>query len=150
MALSQKCQYALRAVFELCRRSALHPTPIPAIAAAQAIPPRFLEAILNQLRQAGIVESRRGKDGGYLLARDPADLTMGEIIRLIEGPIEIVDCRSGQSGEDCVFHRDCVFWPVWSKAAEALAAVYDQASFAFLLEEDRKRAEHNCALHYSI
>lgn len=68
MSVSQKCQYALRAVFELARRRGEKPTSIREIAEAQAIPAKFLELILTQLRKGGLVESRRGIHGGYLLA----------------------------------------------------------------------------------
>ncbi len=87
MSVSQKCQYALRAVFELASRHGDAPTSIREIAQAQAIPPKFLELILVQLRKAGFVESRRGAHGGYFLAVGPAALTVGEIIRFIDGPI---------------------------------------------------------------
>ena len=69
MSVSLKCQYGLRALFELARRAGNGPTRIQEIAEAQAIPPRFLENILNQLRRGGFVESRRGKAGGFVLAR---------------------------------------------------------------------------------
>ncbi len=73
MLVSQKSQYALRAVFELARRNGGLPVKIADIAEAQAIPQRFLEVIMNQLKQGGFVESRRGKRGGYLLARSAGD-----------------------------------------------------------------------------
>lgn len=78
MLLSQTCQYALRAVFEMAKRSGGGPIKIDAIARAQSIPPRFLAAILNQLKQGGFVESRRGADGGYRLRQAPDNLSVGE------------------------------------------------------------------------
>jgi len=97
MQISQKCQYALRAVFELARRPREAPVKVGDIAEAQAIPPRFLEIILNQLKRGGFVESRRGASGGYSLARSPDELTMGEIIRFVEGPFKPVSCTVGDS-----------------------------------------------------
>src|SRR5512133_2739522 len=92
MIVTQKCQYAMRAVFELARREGQGPVKINEIAEAQAIPQRFLENILNQLKQSGILESRRGKEGGYLLARPSREITAGMIIRLVEGSICAIDC----------------------------------------------------------
>jgi Rrf2 family cysteine metabolism transcriptional repressor len=83
MQISQKCQYALRAVFELAVRTKEGPIKVGVIAEAQAIPTRFLEVILNQLKRGGFVESRRGNAGGYALAKSPAELTMGDIIRFV-------------------------------------------------------------------
>ena len=85
MNLSQKCQYAVRAVLELARRYGQGPVAISQIAASQAIPQRFLENILNEIKPTGLIASRRGIQGGYQLAKDPAEVTVGEIIRLIDG-----------------------------------------------------------------
>lgn len=152
MIVTQKCQYALRAIFELAKREGKGPVKIVEIAESQAIPPRFLENILNQLKQGGIVESRRGKEGGYLLARAARELTAGEIIRLIEGPIHAVDCTAGGGGseERCTFHGDCVFLPMWERARQALESVYDGTTFADLLAEEERRSRAAQPLMYSI
>jgi len=89
MKISKRCQYALRAVFELGLRKTDQPVKIQEIAGAQNIPPRFLEVILNQLRHAGFVDSRRGSEGGYMLAQAPEDLTVGQVIRYIQGPFSM-------------------------------------------------------------
>jgi len=149
MHLSQKCQYALRAVFELCRRQGQGPIKIADVAKAQAIPVRFLEQILSQLRQGGFVESRRGNGGGYLLTRCPREITLGEVIRFIEGPIEPVECMSSSGPDQCPLRSACVFMPIWHKAQEALATVYDDSSFQGLIDED-KRMRGQQALTYAI
>ncbi len=138
MAISHKCQYALRAVFELAKQSGQGPVNVASIAEAQAIPPRFLENILNQLKQSGIVESRRGKAGGYLLSRNPRELTMGEVIRLVEGPIDVVACN-GPEGAGCSLNGICVFLPVWERARQALESVYDNVTFEDLVIQERQR-----------
>ncbi|KKL10688.1 hypothetical protein LCGC14_2553300, partial [marine sediment metagenome] len=101
MNVSQKCQYALRAVFELAKRQGRGPTTISDVAEAQAIPPRFLELILGQLRQGGFVDSRRGPRGGYLLPVTSPALTIGQIIEFIDGPIAPVRCVVGGPDVDC-------------------------------------------------
>ena len=90
MKISKKCQYALKAVFELTWRDQGEPIRTYEIAEAQRISPRFMEIILNELKHDGFVESRRGNKGGYMLARDARDLTVREIIEYIEGPILLV------------------------------------------------------------
>ena len=80
--VSQKCQYAIRATFELARRNGRGPIKIGEIAEAQAIPVRFLEVILNQLRQGGFVQSRRGAGGCYLV-RQPEEIKVGEITSML-------------------------------------------------------------------
>ena len=141
MNVSQKCQYGLRAVFELAKRQGMGPTTVGEIAEAQAIPPRFLELILNQLRQGGFVESRRGVQGGYLLTLPPENLNVGDIIRFIDGPLAPVRCVASDKGVDCPLHGNCAFMGMWIRARDAVAKVYDQTSFQDLIDEELASAE---------
>lgn len=147
--VSQKCQYALRAVFELAKLYGQGPVKIADIAQAEAIPPRFLEVILGQLKRAGFVESRRGKEGGYLLARPPAVLTVGEIMRFVEGPLAPVGCVAGGLRNLCPLDGNCVFLGMWEKASQAVSAVYDGTTFQDLLDEEKRR-KSSFAPSYSI
>ena len=137
MNISQKCQYALRAVFELAKRSGDSPTAVSQIAEAQAIPPKFLELILGELRQGGFVESRRGIHGGYLLAGSPSALTVGEIIQFVDGSVAPVRCVAGGKGTDCPLYGNCAFMGMWSRARDAVAEVYDGTTFQHLLDEEK-------------
>ena len=96
--VSQKCQYALRAVFELAKCQ-----------------------------------------GGYLLSRDRRNLSIGDVMRVIEGPVNIVDCSTSANGRECVFGRDCVFWPMWQDAEKALQSIYDNTTYADLVEQETRR-----------
>jgi Rrf2 family transcriptional regulator, cysteine metabolism repressor len=147
--VSQKCQYAVRAVFELAKRHGQGPVKISDIAAAQAIPMRFLEIIMNQLRRAGFVESRRGPEGGYLLSSEPVEMKIGSIIRFIEGPQVPVSCMTDENRRKCSLKSRCVFLGMWSRAAKALSEVYDQTSFQDLVE-DEKRIQRESSSTYSI
>ena len=147
MHISQKCQYSLRAVFELARRYDQGRVKIAEIAECQAIPVRFLEQILAQLRQGGFVESRRGSAGGYLLARSPSDVSVGDIVRFIEGPFGPVKCTNEVT--DCPLTGECVFLPMWERAREAMASVYDTTTFQDLLDQ-KARMRGSVALNYSI
>ncbi len=147
MSFSQKTVYALRAVFELARRHGPRPTSIPVIAEVQGIPPRFLENILIQLKQAGLVESVRGKEGGYLLARAARDLTVGDVLRAIEGPMYPVMCLGVKVQESCPLKEDCVFLPMWREAQKAQLAVYDGTTFESLVKRSRHNEEQNTSMY---
>lgn len=139
MQLTQRCQYALRALFELAKRTAVTGAVVSAgeIAQVQAIPKRFLDGILLELRQAGFVEARRGKDGGFLLKRPHAEISVGEVIRLFNGAITPVDCRQGKTERDCPLLGRCVFKSVWDEARAALEQVYDAISLQELVDRER-------------
>ena len=133
IAVSQECQYALRGIFELAKRSADGPVTVAEIAAAQAIPPRFLEIIFNNLRQAGLVKSIRGARGGHLLARPASEITVGETIVLVEGRINLVKCVSGR--DQCPFIGNCLFMDMWNEAAAAMQIVFDRTTIQSLLDK---------------
>jgi Rrf2 family transcriptional regulator, cysteine metabolism repressor len=135
--LSQKCQYALRAVFEVAKRSGEGPIKIEAIAGAQAIPPRFLAAILHQLKQGGFVRSKRGSDGGYILTRSVKHLSVGEIIRFVEGPLAPIACVTMEKeAATCPLRGACVFMSMWKEAQQAMSNVYDRTTFQDLIERE--------------
>lgn len=139
MNLSQKCQYALRAVFELATRFGQGPVTVGDIADKQAIPPRFLELILVQLKQGGFIESRRGVQGGYTLSVAPSSLTVGEIIRSVEGPLMPVK-KSDDPDAQQHLPGSYAFANLWDRAEKAVADVYDKTSFQDLIDEDRTAA----------
>ena len=139
MLLSQKTQYALRAVYELGLRYGEGPVKISAIAAAQDIPRKFLELILQELKQGGFAVSRRGKAGGYMLRCSPADVTVGQILRFMEGPFGPVTCLAVDDMESCDLRGRCVFLPMWARAERAVSEIYDQTSLQDLVSEERER-----------
>jgi Rrf2 family protein len=150
MLLTQKCLYAVRAIFEIAVRFPRGPVKIAEIARTQAIPQRFLEAILTQLKQAGFVESRRGKQGGYLLARPPASVTVGDIIRAIEGDIGPVECLAANGDKpQCALYGQCAFGELWQRARSAMSKVYDGTTFQDLIERERQRVSRYVPI-YSI
>jgi Rrf2 family transcriptional regulator, cysteine metabolism repressor len=134
--VSQKCQYSIRAVFELAKRNGRGPVKIVDIAETQAIPLRFLEIILHQLRRAGFVQSRRGAMGGYLLAREPETITVGEIVRFVEGPLAPVACMTDKAAGACALDGVCAFIGMWRQVAAAVSEVYDRISFQDLVDNE--------------
>jgi len=140
MLVSQKCQYALRAVFELAKRSGEGPVKIAEIAKAQAIPPRFLEVILSQLKQGAFVASQRGSEGGYFLVRAPHQLSVGEVIRFVQGPLGPVLCVAETTEENsCPLYGDCAFLPMWEKVKKAVSDVYDNTTFRDLVDQEKQK-----------
>jgi Rrf2 family transcriptional regulator, cysteine metabolism repressor len=149
MLVSQKSRYALRALFELARRGSAHPVTIGDVAKSQLIPARFLEGILAQLKRGGFVDSRRGAEGGYVLARSPARISVGDVLRYIQGPLEPVECLGDPPREACPLRPDCVFVPMWKEAARAVAGVYDSMSFQDLVDLDARQRQSG-AIDFSI
>jgi len=149
--VSQKCQYALRALFELAKQQGKGTVRIADIAEAQAIPIRFLEVILSELKQGRFVESRRGKAGGYMLASTPDHVTVGDIVRFVEGPIGPVSCLEGdETGQGlCPLHGNCVFLSMWGRAQSAVSEVYDSTTLQDLLD-DEKRMRSRFVPNYAI
>ncbi|MDR1922709.1 MAG: Rrf2 family transcriptional regulator [Candidatus Adiutrix sp.] len=137
MAVSLKCQYALRALFALARHEGEGLLRISEIAEEQDIPPRYLENICNQLRQGGFVEGKRGKEGGFLLSKPARDIRVGDIIRFIEGPMHPTNCAAEKSVSVCRFKGKCAFMRLWNEAEKALESVYDSATLRDLVEEDK-------------
>src|SRR5215211_5812429 len=129
MRVSAKTDYALRAAVELAAAHG-NGTPVKGerLATTQSIPLRFLENILLQLRHAGIVESRRGADGGYRLARPPAEITLADVIRAIDGPLAGV---SGARPETLDFHGSSEpLRDVWVAVRAALRSVLERVTVA--------------------
>ncbi len=135
MTFAKKTLYALRAVYELAKRYGRGPTTIGEIAEAQALPPRFLENILMQLKGAEILESARGKEGGYWLARPPEAISVGDVVRAMEASVDLIKCLGGKIEETCPMRENCSFLPMWERAQRALFEVYDGTSYADLVAQ---------------
>ena len=148
MKISKKCQYALKAIFELAWRNGVEPTKTRDIANAQQMSPRFTEIILNELRHGGFVESRRGNEGGYNLARDAAALTVRKIIEYIEGPVSVAQ-DAAKNNQNAALRGNEAFKELWKEVDNAICDVCDNKSFADLVEFERAK-RIGCALNYSI
>jgi Rrf2 family cysteine metabolism transcriptional repressor len=148
MKISKKCQYALRAVFELASRNHKVPVKTHDIARSQNISLRFTEVILNELKHGGFVESKRGNEGGYILKQSPDNLTIQQIIEYIEGPISISREDIKNEGNKTYFGENA-FDELWKQANNALTDVFISKTFTDLVEYEGK---HRNALpqNYSI
>ncbi|WP_114394165.1 RrF2 family transcriptional regulator [Oleisolibacter albus] len=149
--LSQRCKYALRAALYLTDQWPGGGTArIADIAAAEGIPRKFLEAILLDLRKGGLLESCRGRDGGYRLAKAPDHLSIGDIIRVVEGTLAPIQCASRNRFEpcaDCGDPQECVIRWAMLKARDAMAVVLDRCTLA---EAARQRHSLSTPLDFVI
>ena len=127
MNISVKGEYALQAIFDLACQRPGEPVRIADIARRQKIPQKFLELILAGLKQSGFVESRRGAEGGYLLARTPDALTVGEVVRSVEG------ANHGKSRPRRKV--DTPFGDMWQRVDLAVSEVIDKTTFADLVRD---------------
>lgn len=144
MKLSKKCQYALKAIFELAWRNNSEPIRTQEVAKAQNVSIRFMEIILNELKHGGFVESRRGNDGGYILAKNATKLNVQEIIEYIEGPIIF-----GLENNDIFTIGNEAFNDLWQEVSNAVKKVCLNKSFDDLVKFERiKRSKF--VLNYNI
>jgi Rrf2 family protein len=133
--LTQRSRYALRALIFIARSGGMTPVPISVIAADQKLPRKFLEIILLDLKNGGLVDSYRGKSGGYRLAKPAGQISFGDIIRLIEGPLALVPCVSVtayQRCADCFEESTCVIRKIMLTVRDNTAAILDHTSLADL------------------
>ena len=134
MNVSVKSEYALEAIFDLAVNCTGSPVKISQIARRRDIPQKFLELILASLKQGGFVESRRGVDGGYLLARSPESITVGEVLRYVEGAR-----RSGSRGGARA--EDAPFTLMWRQIDAAVNGILDQTNFADIVRKWAERSQ---------
>lgn len=135
--ISQKARYAFRALIALARRGEGEAVVIGELARAEDIPAKFLEQILLDLKRAGLVASRRGKIGGYLLIKNPREIFFGEVLRLIDGPVAPLPCLSKiayRRCADCKSEDNCELRQVFAQVTNATRLVLDQTSIGAAIE----------------
>ncbi len=151
--ISSRGKYATRAILDLALHYEEGTAQIHDIAARQKIPVKFLEQILLSLKRFGFVHSRKGPGGGYALAMPPEAITLGAVVRAMEGPLAPISCVSvtGYMECGCPDPTTCGLRAIWKEARDALAAVLDSTTFADIRERHRGLcAEHNEILDFVI
>jgi len=131
--LSRKSKYGLKALLVLAREAGHGPVLIAELASREAIPKKFLEAILLELKRHGVVQSRKGKGGGYFLLRAPADITFGEVIRVLDGPLAAVPCVSQTAYmrcAECIDEPTCGVRLAMKQVRDATAQILDHTTLA--------------------
>ncbi|MGE3314645.1 MAG: Rrf2 family transcriptional regulator [Planctomycetaceae bacterium] len=130
MRLSRKSDYALRALFTLVSRHGAGPVSIRELAERNDIPKRFLEQIMLDLKSRGWVRSIAGRDGGFVLGRDPSEITMGEVVRHFDGVLAPIACVSTSHYEPCSQESVCRFRRVMLDIRNYIARLMDQSTLA--------------------
>jgi Rrf2 family protein len=140
--LSSKGKYAVRAAAMLAEQFADPAwTPTASIAEREKIPRKFLETILVQLRDGGVVDSHRGSQGGHRLAREPSTISVADVIRLIDGPLALTPCASvtrHRQCTDCGDAETCRIQPIMRQARDAIAAVLENCSLLSLTQSGER------------
>lgn len=140
MRVTRRAEYALRALLDMAEHADEGPLRIEEIARRQHIPRNFLANLLVPLKRARLVQSKKGPEGGYFLSRPARRITVGEVLRLLDGPVVPINCVSRELGEKCELGGDCGYFPLWQRVRDAVAAVVDQTTVADVLEEHQRLA----------
>ena len=138
--LSSRARYATRAILDLSLRDASKTTLIQDIADRQNIPLKFLQQILVSLKSSGFVQSRKGPGGGYVLARPPEKIMLGDVIRAMDGMLAPISCVSQAAHSECgcPVPETCALRTKFKEVRDAMASLLDHTSFAELAEAQRK------------
>lgn len=141
--LSNKARYAIKAVLSLAAEYGNGPVLIGDLARRERIPRKFLELILLELKAAGLLQSKKGRGGGYFLKFPPEQIAIGQVIRVIDGPLAWVPCASATATQPCAECTDvetCSLRLVMRQVRDATAEVLDNKSLAEMLEDSRQAA----------
>jgi Rrf2 family protein len=137
MKISTRTRYGMRAILELACAYGAEPLQIKLIADRQKISNKYLEQLIAIIKSAGIVRSVRGPHGGYVLARDPAEIKLSEIFTILEGPTLTVECVDHQ--EACENGTDCITRKLWTQLNEAIFGVLENQTLQDLVEMTEKK-----------
>ena len=134
MKLSTRSRYGTRILVDLARHNDQGPVQISEISKRQDISVKYLEQLIRPLKQARLVTSVRGPKGGHLLAKNPEDITLGQIVRLFEGQTELVECISNP--EQCHMSDDCQVRLAWKEATRVLYEKLDSTTISDLIDKN--------------
>ncbi len=140
MKISKKTEYGLRAMVSIATLAGVgHPVSLPSVAEAEDIPEQFLDQIVAKLRKAGFVTSVRGVNGGYMISRPAEEISIGSLVRLLEGslaPIGCVNPAFSSPGEFCGRYEKCHTRNVWLRVMDALANALDSITLADVIKDE--------------
>ncbi|MBS6397701.1 MAG: RrF2 family transcriptional regulator [Clostridiales bacterium] len=143
MKLSTKGRYGLRAMIDLVLNSRTEPVSIASIAARQNISESYLEQLIAKLRKAGLVISVRGAGGGYVPGRQAEEISVGDVLRALEGNLDLVDCPGLSAEKSCSGADVCVTKYVWKRINESINHTVDEIKISDLVNESREVQKKN-------
>lgn len=140
MKVSTRGEYGVRAMVALAHHYGDGPLSITEIARESSVPPAYLEQLIAPLRRAGLVESTRGAHGGYRLGRAPAEVRVGDVYRVMEGPVAPMDCVSeDEADQTCPLIEGCETRPIWLKVRDSIVDALDSTTLADLIAASPRR-----------
>lgn len=137
MKISTKGRYGLRALIDLAQYSEIEPVSISSIAARQGISERYLEQLMTLLKKAGLVKSIRGAGGGYVLAKELGEISVGDVLRALEGDLKPVECTAYSESNSCEAAGGCVTKYVWQRINESINQTVDEIRLKELVDESK-------------
>lgn len=143
LKLSTKGQYGVKAMFDLALHHGSDPISLKGIAERQGISEYYLEQLMAVLRKENLVRSVRGAQGGYVLSRDPSLITVGEILNILEGPLEISDCVSDEENAGCSRINYCATRLIWVKIKKAVNDVVNSITLTDMVNDYKILFEKN-------
>jgi len=137
LKITTKGRYGLRALIDLAGYSQIEPVSISSIATRQGISERYLEQLMTLLKKAGLIKSIRGASGGYVLAKDISEISVGDVLRALEGSLDPVECSGFNQEDSCEAAGGCVTKYVWQRINESINRTVDEISLKQLVEESK-------------
>ena len=137
MKITTKGRYGLRALIDLAQYSEIEPVSISSIASRQGISERYLEQLMTMLKKAGLIKSIRGAGGGYVLAKELSEISVGDVLRALEGNLEPVECAAFSQEDTCAAAGGCVTKYVWQRINESINKTVDEISLEQLVKESK-------------
>ena len=150
MRFSAKAEYGVKAILELAVQSGQRPVQIRNIAKKQGLPVKFLEQAMNALKKAGLVESIRGAQGGYLLNRSPKEISLGDVLKAIDGPMNETRCISDSSQTRCEEAGNCVVQDVWTEVKHSFIDLLNSITLQDMCERKRQKERQRKVLMFHI
>jgi Rrf2 family protein len=141
--LTRKSKYGLKALLVLAAETEHGPMLISELADREHLPKKFLEAILLELKRHGLLHSKKGRGGGYYLTRDPSQVMVGEVIRILDGPLALIPCVSQTAYvkcDECLDERTCGIRLAMKEVRDATAQILDNTSLASLNQRSARAA----------
>ena len=151
MKISYKGDYALKAILDLSYKfKEKRAVSISEISKRQNNPAQYLEQIMLVLKSAGMISSKRGVGGGFFLRKAPENIVIGDVVRMVEGPLEPIACGRKRHDNSCGEEDTCVFRETWVNVTEAISEIVDNVTFADIMRRDREIKKKTTGYTYNI
>ena len=150
MRFSAKAEYGVKAILELATQTGSDPVQVRNIAKKQGLPVRFLEQVMNALKKGGLVESVRGAQGGYLLNRSPKEISLGDVLKAIDGQMTEMRCISDRKQPKCDDAGNCVVQDVWSEVKQSFVGILNSITLQDLCDRKRQKERQRKVLMFHI